>query len=154
VFWIATTAVLIRAVRFSYASLTGEGALILRNATVILLGGWFIYPVVYLLGILGTGGEWTTAIQITLTVADILVKLAFSGLIHRIAKLRTAEDVRKGLDVHPEAIWISSVKQSDAGVAREVYLADDAVVHRRREKPPEASAVAASPEDVQLDLDD
>jgi hypothetical protein len=49
--------------------------------------------------------------------------------------------VRAGDDVHPEAIWISSVKQSDAGLPREVYLADEALVHRRRTKPPLSEAV-------------
>jgi len=154
VFWLSTTALLIVTVRRSYPQLTAEGALVLRNAATILLGGWVIYPVVYVLQILGSGGEWTTAIQVTLTLADILVKLAFGGLIHRIAKLRTAEDVRAGLDVHPEAIWISSLKQSDAGVPREVYLAADAVVHPRRIKPPEAAATAASPSEAVPDLDE
>ncbi|MDF2442770.1 MAG: hypothetical protein JWR01_973, partial [Subtercola sp.] len=74
-----------------------------------------------------------------------IIKLGFSTLTHRVAKLRTAEDVRAGDDVHPESIWISSVKQSDAGVPREVYLADGASVHDRRAKPPMAAAVASEP---------
>ena len=73
------------------------------------------------------------------------MKLGFSGLIHRAAKLRTAEDVRAGEDIHPEAIWITSVKQSDAGVPREVYLAPDLTVHAPRYAPATQSAVASEP---------
>ena len=59
---------------------------------------------------------------------------------------KVGEDVRAGDDVHPESIWISSVKQSDAGIARAVYLATDAVGHIRRPRPPSNFAVAAEPE--------
>jgi len=48
--------------------------------------------------------------------------------------------------VHPESIWISSVKQSDAGVAQAVYLATDAEGHTRRPRPPSSTAVAAVPD--------
>lgn len=147
-FWIATNVVLIRAVRRSYASLTPDSALVLRNATIVLLGGWFVYPLVYLIQFFGDGGFWATTTQIVLCIADVLVKVGFGGLTHRLAKLRTAEDVRAGEDVHFEAIWISSEKQSDAGLPREVYLADDQIVHRRRVKPAEATAVA-SPIEIQ-----
>lgn len=145
IFWVFTNVVLIRAVRQSLSSLTPEAAMLLRNATILLLSGWVIYPAVYVLNLLGTGGGWTTTMQIVLCCADMVVKLGFGGLVHRIAKLRTAEDVRAGADVHPESIWISSVKQSDAGIPREVYLADGADVHTRRAKPPMSAAVAAPP---------
>ncbi|MEB0303469.1 hypothetical protein, partial [Mucilaginibacter sp. 5C4] len=81
---------------------------------------------------------------IMLTVADIVAKIWFGGVLHRVAKLRTAEDVRAGRDVHPEAIWISSVKQSDAGKPREVYLAAGAAVHVRRPQPPTSTAAPTS----------
>lgn len=143
VFWVGTTFVLVMAVRQSYARLTPESRLILRNATIILLGGWGVYPVIYLVQILGDGGAAATVIQVALCLADILVKVCFGGLTHRIAKLRTAEDVRAGEDVHPESIWISSEKQSDAGLPREVYLAADQIVHQRRVRPADGIAVAA-----------
>ena len=146
VFWITTNVVLVRAVRVSLPRLTPESATLLRNATIVFLAGWVIYPVVYLIQTFTNGGGWATAIQISLCTADVVIKIGFGELVHRVAKLRTAEDVRAGDDVHPESIWISSVKQSDAGIARAVYLATDAVGHVRRPRPPSTFAVAAEPE--------
>jgi bacteriorhodopsin len=154
VFWILTTLLLLRAVRASSSDLTPEAARLLRQATGVLLGGWVVYPLVYLIQVFGFGGGWTTTMQITLCVADVVVKIGFGGLIHRIAKLRTAEDVRAGDDVHPESIWISSVKQSDAGVPREVYLAEAAVIHPRRSRPPSNSAVASAADTELPEIED
>lgn len=143
VFWVITNVVLIRAVRMSRTQLTGEAHALLNRATIVLLAGWVVYPVVYFLPLFGAGGAMTTAIMVALTSADVTIKLLFSTRIHRVAKLRTAEDVRAGVDVHPESIWISSVKLSDAGLPREVYLADGAAIHERRRRPPTGSATAS-----------
>ena len=134
-FWAGTTVVLITAVRRSQPGLTPEAGRLLRYATAVLLTGWVIYPLVFLTQVFGSGPAWTTTTHIAFSVADICVKVLFCGLVHRIAKLRTAEDVRSGDDVHGEAIWISSVKQSDAGQPDVVFLADGAAVHRSREAP-------------------
>ena len=142
-FWVITTVVLIRAVRHSLLRLTSESAVLLRRATILLLSGWIVYPVVYLIQAFTGGGGWATAVQITLCVTDVVIKIGFGGLVHRLAKLRTAEDMRVGDDAHPESIWTSSVKQSDTGLARAVYLATDAENHVRRTRPPSATAVAA-----------
>ncbi|MHC5795665.1 bacteriorhodopsin [Lacisediminihabitans sp. FW035] len=154
VFWIFTTLLLLRSVRASVPHLTPEAARLLRQATGVLLGGWVIYPLVYLIQVFGFGGGWTTTMQVALCVTDVVVKIGFGGLIHRIAKLRTAEDVRAGDDVHPESIWISSVKQSDAGAPREVYLAEGASIHPRRGRPPLSAAVPAPPDEEQPEIDD
>jgi bacteriorhodopsin len=150
-FWIGTTLILIRAVRQSLPVLTWESAAYLRSATILLLSGWVIYPLLYLVPLFAFGGAWTTVIQVGLSITDILIKIGFGTLIHSVAKLRTAEDVRAGDDVHEESIWISSVKQSDAGSPREVFLADGASAHRRRAAPPTNSAVA-SPLEEPVDL--
>jgi hypothetical protein len=84
--------------------------------------------------------------QVAFTVSDVVVKILFGNLILRVAKLRTAEDVRAGEDVHPESIWISSVKQSDAGRPREVYLEPASVMHQRRNPAPHLAAVATPAE--------
>jgi bacteriorhodopsin len=144
IFWVGTNIVLIRAVRHSLHQLTPEGAVQLRNATILLLSCWFVYPLVYLIPIFFTGGKWATVIQIVLCVTDIVVKIGFGTLLWRVAKYRTAEDVRAGTDVHPESIWISSVKLSDAGLAREVYLDADATIHARRPMPPTGKAVPST----------
>jgi bacteriorhodopsin len=153
VFWIVTSVVLIRSVLRSSDRLTPESALLLRNAAALLLGGWVIYPLVFLIQLFASGGGWTTAMVIALCVTDVMVKLGFGSLIHRVAKLRTAEDVRAGDDVHPESIWISSVKQSDAGAPREVYLAEGASIHPRRGRPPTSAAVATDADDESVDID-
>ncbi|MEF2978026.1 bacteriorhodopsin [Subtercola sp. YIM 133946] len=147
VFWVIANVVLIRAVRQSLPTLTPESHRLLKRAAIILLSGWVVYPIIYALPLFGAGGGLTTTILVAYTVSDVVVKLGFSTQTHRVAKLRTAEDVRAGDDVHPESIWISSVKQSDAGLPREVYLASGASVHERRPKPPTGSAVAAEAPD-------
>ncbi len=154
VFWIFTTVILVRSVRRSTGSLSPESGTVLRQAAILLLGGWVIYPLVFLIPVFAFGGGWTTTMQITLSVADIVVKIGFGGLIHRVAKMRTAEDVRAGEDVHPESIWISSVKLSDAGAAREVYLAEGATIHPRRTRPLSNYAVATPVDIDESDLDD
>lgn len=157
IFWIATNLVLIQAVRASLPKLTPASGVALKRATIVLLGGWVIYPIVYLIPLLGASGAATTVIQVVLCVTDVVVKVGFGGLIHHIAKLRTAEDVRTGDDMHPEAIWIASEKQSDAGMPREVYLAEGASVHRRRARPSmtrATSSEAKTPESHDdLDMD-
>jgi hypothetical protein len=145
-FWVLTTVVLIRCVRASLPSLTPEAAVLLSRATVLLLAGWAIYPLVVSIQLFAAGGAWTTTIQVALCVTDVVVKVGFGALIHRIGMLRTAEDVRAGDDIHPEAIWISSVKQSDAGRPREVYLAQSSTVHPTRTRPPDEAAVPIDPE--------
>jgi bacteriorhodopsin len=151
VFWFATVFVLVRAVRTSLASLTPASATTIRQATVLLLSGWVIYPIVYCIPFFAGSGAATTAIQVALCAADVAVKIGFGALTHHAAKLRTAEDVRAGDDVHDESIWISSIKQSDAGSPREVYLAQGAAVHVTRVKPPTAAAVADSDNDMNSD---
>ena len=141
IFWGVVVLVLVRAVRASLEQLTPEAAALLKQATVLLMSGWVVYPLVYVLQIVTDGGAWMTVIQIVLCTADVVVKIGFAGFIHRVAQLRTAEDVRAGDDVHPEAIWISSVKQSDAGLPQVVYLDDSLVAHRRRPQPPQSQAV-------------
>ena len=156
VFWIFTNVVLIWAVRRSIGSLTPQAGALLRSAAVLLLSGWVIYPVIFVVQAFSFGGQWTTIIQVALCVTDVLVKIGFGGLVHRVAKLRTAEDVRAGHDVHPEAIWISSEKVSDAGLPREVYLSPEAVVHPARTRPSAGAAVPDAepdqPPDIPIDL--
>jgi bacteriorhodopsin len=143
VFWALTNVILIRAVRRSLPGVTPQAARLMRNATILLLSGWVAYPLIFVIQIAFSGGAWATTMQIGLCTADVIVKLGFGTLIHRVAKLRTAEDVRAGDDVHPESIWISSVKQSDAGQPLEVHLAEGAEVHPRHARPPMSAAVAS-----------
>ncbi len=142
-FYAVTIIVLVGAVRNSLPQLTPAAAGLLSAATIVLFGGWLIYPIVYSIQVFAFGGAWTTTMLVSYSAADIVVKIGFGGLIHRVAKLRTAEDVRAGDDVHPESIWVSSEKLSDAGVPPEVYLADGAAIHGRRARPTDNFAVSS-----------
>ena len=113
-FWMVANVVLVRAVRKTLVGLTPAATQLLIRGTVVLLVGWVIYPFTYVIPLFVSGGEWTTTIHVILCAADVLVKLTFAGLIHRVAKHRTAEDVRNGIDVHPESIWMSSERLSEA----------------------------------------
>ncbi len=90
-----------------------EAAGTLRNAGILLIVTWMAYPVVFGLQGWGHGGAVITWMQIVLSAADIVAKVGFGSMIHKIAKLRSAEDVRTGVDTLPEALWISSEKLSD-----------------------------------------
>ena len=142
VFFVGLNAVLVWALRQSTKALTPSANRVLRHAYGTLAASLAIYFIAYFLQICTSGGGWATAVQIISSVGDVALLVIVGELIHRVAKLRTAEDVRAGVDVHPESIWISSIKQSDAGRPAEVYLDTHALVHDRRPKPPSSSAVA------------
>ncbi|WP_066516309.1 bacteriorhodopsin [Curtobacterium ammoniigenes] len=86
----------------------------LRNAGILLLVTWFAYPIIFGLQGWGHGGAVTTWMQVILSVADIVAKVGFGVLIHKVATVRSALDVTAGEDTHPESIWISSEKLSGA----------------------------------------
>ncbi|MFD1720610.1 bacteriorhodopsin [Amnibacterium endophyticum] len=83
-------------------------------AAVLLMVIWFAYPIVFGLQGLAVSGGLTVAAQVILSVADIIAKVGFGALIHKIALQRTAEDVDAGEDVHDESIYISGAKESAA----------------------------------------
>lgn len=77
-------------------------------AITLLIVIWFAYPAVFAFqGFDVTAGTYTTA-QVLLSVADIIAKIGFGALIHKVAKLRTAEDVAAGIDTgHDGPVWIN-----------------------------------------------
>jgi bacteriorhodopsin len=91
----------------------------LTAAMVVLLVVWFVYPVVYgLQGVMSSGAATVTE-HLLLSGADVVAKVVFGLLLLRVARIRTAADVRAAEDTHPESIWIDQRRQSD-GVARPV----------------------------------
>ena len=60
-------------------------------------------------------------------VTDELAKVGFGVLIHKVAKLRTAEDVVAGVDTHPEPVWSSHVPKSHGVLPEPARLAASAV---------------------------
>ena len=61
---------------------------------------------------------WFTTMQVAYSVADVVAKVGFGLLIHKVAKLRTAEDVAAGVDTHPEPVWSSHVHKSEGVLPR------------------------------------
>jgi bacteriorhodopsin len=85
-----------------------------RNAMILLMGTWFVYPIVFGLQGATSGGAWAVTGQLLLCAADVAAKVGFGLLIQRVAKLRTAFDVQAGLDTHPETLWLNGERHSDA----------------------------------------
>jgi bacteriorhodopsin len=105
---------LIGAVRASLPTMGSEAAVSLRNATILLLGSFGVYPLVYAIPVFAdVTPAWFAAMQVAYSVADVIAKVGFGVLTHKVAKLRTAEDVGAGTDTHPEPIWSSHVHKSD-----------------------------------------
>ncbi|WP_369069449.1 bacteriorhodopsin [Kineococcus terrestris] len=113
VFYAALHVLLVRVLRASKGSMGPQAYATYRNAGILLLSVWGWYPIAYAIHNWLPGAGWTTTIQVGFSFADIAAKVGFGALIHKVAKLRTAEDVRAGEETHPEDVWISSVKLSD-----------------------------------------
>ena len=115
VFFVYLYVALIGAVRVSLPTMGREAALSLRNAAIVLLGSFGIYPLVYAVPVFAdVTPAWFTAMQLAYSAADVVAKVGFGVLVHKVAKLRTAEDVAAGIDTHPEPVWSSHVHKSDA----------------------------------------
>lgn len=120
VFFVYLALALIGAVRASLPTMGTEAATSLRNATIVLLGSFGIYPLIYAIPVfVDVTAAWLAAIQVGYSAADVVAKVGFGVLVHKVAKLRTAEDVVAGIDTHPEPVWSSHVHKSD-GVQPEV----------------------------------
>lgn len=94
----------------------------LRRAMVVLVVSWFVYPIVFGLQGVVSGGGWTVTEHLLLCAADLVAKVVCGLQLLRVARARTAADVVAGDDVHPESIWINQLRQSEgvqAAIARE-----------------------------------
>ncbi|WP_345770950.1 bacteriorhodopsin [Geodermatophilus normandii] len=111
---------LIGAVRASIPHMGREAGVSLRNATVVLLGSFGVYPLVYAIPVFAdVTPAWSATMQVAYSAADVVAKVGFGLLVHKVALLRTAEDVAAGVDTHPEPVWLSNVHHSE-GVLPEV----------------------------------
>ena len=123
---------LIGAVRASLPTMGTEAGQSLRNAATVLLGTFGVYPLVYAIPVFfDVTPRWFVTVQLAYSAADVLAKVGFGVLVHKVAKLRTAEDVVAGIDTHPESIWVSNVHKSE-GVGPEVGKVSAEVVARFR----------------------
>ncbi|MGY1697025.1 bacteriorhodopsin [Geodermatophilus sp. SYSU D00814] len=121
---------LIGAVRASRSSMSREAATSLRNAAIVLLATFGVYPLVYAVPVfVDVTPAWLAGVQIAYSAADVLAKVGFGVLVHKVAKLRTAEDVAAGVDTHPESVWVSHVHHSE-GVLPQVGTVSERVAVR------------------------
>ena len=113
VFFVALYPILLRPVLTTMKSVSPETATSLRNAAILLLSSWGVYPIVYLIPLWASDNSpgWATTIQLAFTATDILAKAGFGVLIHKVAKLRTAEDAAEQWsavpDTLPAEVWLS-----------------------------------------------
>jgi bacteriorhodopsin len=123
---------LIGAVKTSLPTMGAEAGHSLRNAATVLLGTFGVYPLVYAIPVFfDVTPRWFVTVQLAYSAADVLAKVGFGVLVHKVAKLRTAEDVVAGIDTHPESVWVSNVHKSE-GVGPEVGKVSAEVVSRFR----------------------
>jgi bacteriorhodopsin len=114
VFFVYLAVALIGAVRASLPTMGAEAAVSLRNATIVLLSSFGVYPLVYAIPVfVDVTAAWFATMQVAYSLADVVAKVGFGVLVHKVAKLRTAEDVLAGVDTHPEPVWSSNVHKSD-----------------------------------------
>ena len=70
-----------------------EVAASIGRLRILLIATWGVYPISYLLPVLGfTGPDAFVGRQIGYTVADVLAKCLFGLTIYKIAKLKSAQD--------------------------------------------------------------
>jgi bacteriorhodopsin len=113
-FYVYLNLALLAAVRSSLPHMGREAGVSLRNATIVLLASFGVYPLVYAIPVFAdVTPAWFATMQVAYSTADVIAKVAFGLLIHKVAVLRTAEDVRAGKDTHPEPVWVSHVHESD-----------------------------------------
>lgn len=90
-----------------------EAGTSLRNAVILLFSVFGAYPLLYLVP-LWAGADsagWAVTVQVVFCAADITAKVGFGVLIHKVAKLRTAEDARTPEaqlpDLYPSEVFVS-----------------------------------------------
>ncbi|GAA1894939.1 bacteriorhodopsin-like [Lapillicoccus jejuensis] len=110
VFFALLYVVLLGVLRASHEGMSPVAYLGYRNAVFLLLLVWVWYPIAYGIHNWTSGGTATTIIQVGFCAADIAAKAGFGAMIHKVAKVRTADDMNTGEGAHPEDIWVSSVK--------------------------------------------
>ena len=108
--WLSIPAEASSAVR-SVATLWPSGPIAPLAATAVGLDATWIA--------VSEAGLTSTSAEVGYSVTDVVAKVGFGVLVHKVAKLRTAEDVAAGIDTHPEPVWSSHVHKSD-GVLPEV----------------------------------
>ncbi len=117
-FYVYLYVALAGAVRATLPTVDERTGTSLRNAQVLLFSVWGTYPVVYLVfAFTQTQHRLGHHRPACFCVADLTAKAGFGALVHKVAKLRTAEDARAGEqvlpDVYPEEVYVSQERLSE-----------------------------------------
>lgn len=117
-FYVYLSVVLVRVVRQSLPELSERAGQSLRNALILLLSVWGTYPVVYLVfAFADRSARWAITAQLLFCAADLVAKAGFGALIHKVAKLRTADDANAGHEtlpeLYPSEVYVSHEKLSE-----------------------------------------
>jgi len=94
VFFIPLYVIFLGALRSTRPTVSVATYTSLRNAAILLLSVFGVYPLVYLIPVWAGAGNrgWALTVQLAFSVADVTAKVGFGALVHKVAKLRTAED--------------------------------------------------------------
>ncbi len=96
-------------VKQSRKTLSPEAGRTLQNTLWLLVAMWGVYPLAYLVPVFfNDSAGWGVGRQLAFTLADVIAKVGYAALIHKILKLRSAEDVRNGTAPNEEPIWLSN----------------------------------------------
>lgn len=116
VFFLVLYGVLGKAVVGSRASLSPATYTSLLRSAIVLFSIFGAYPLLYLVQVLvGPNSNlvaWAVVVQVGFSFSDIIAKVGFGAMIHKVAKLRTAEDLEAGTATHDEAVWVSHELQA------------------------------------------
>jgi bacteriorhodopsin len=121
VFFLALYPMFASALRASKAELGAESYSNLVGAAGLLLVTWLVYPACYVVfGFTRTDTTWAIVVQLAFCAADVTAKAGFGAWIHKVAKLRTAEDVARGelsvSDIFPQEVYVDQVLLSRPAV--------------------------------------
>ncbi|MEJ2863571.1 bacteriorhodopsin [Actinomycetospora flava] len=121
VFFIVLYVVGARAILGARRQMSAEAWKPLMHSGVVLGAFFGAYPLLYLIQVYvspdlspATLAVWAVVVQVGFSFSDIAAKCGFGALVHKVAKVRTAEDVNAREESHPEQVWVSHVKQADA----------------------------------------
>jgi bacteriorhodopsin len=120
-FFVALYPMFVTALRASKSSMGAESYKNLRGAASLLLVSWLVYPACYIVfGFTRSDATWAIAVQIAFCAADVTAKAGFGAWIHKVAKLRTAEDAASGelavADSFPQEVLLSRPEPSSQHV--------------------------------------
>ena len=114
IFFLALYPMFASALKASKQTLGAESYRNLAGAASLLLVTWLVYPLCYVVfGFTRTDTTWAIVVQVAFCAADVVAKAGFGAWIHKVAKLRTAEDTGAGelavADTFPQEVYVDQV---------------------------------------------